>query len=136
MQIDCALLCDAATVREGMLHILGGGITRAYRPQFPAPVEMSLALLIRIHPAEMAKPHSLDVQLRDSDGKQLAGLQLVFGINDTTGLEPSEQAALPLSVRFPPEARLEAHGAHVYDVLIDGNHQVSVPFIAVQRPNP
>lgn len=34
MRVDCALLCDAASVREGLLNILGGGITRVtYRPR-------------------------------------------------------------------------------------------------------
>lgn len=136
MRVDCALLCDAATVREGLLHIIGGGITRAYRPVFPAPVEMSLALHVLIHPTEMSRPHTLSVQLRDSDGKQLAELQLGFGVNDTSSFEVGEEASLPLCVRFPPNVMLQTVGSHVYEVLIDGNHHVSVPFIAVLRPLP
>lgn len=27
MRVDCALLCDAATVREGLLHVLVGLLT-------------------------------------------------------------------------------------------------------------
>jgi hypothetical protein len=31
-----ALLCDAATVRENVLHILGGGLGQLWRDVYPA----------------------------------------------------------------------------------------------------
>lgn len=38
------MLCDAATIRENLLHVLGGGVTHVIRPSFPAPLGCTLAL--------------------------------------------------------------------------------------------
>ena len=43
MHLD-ALLCDAATVRDSLLHILGGGIVKMAPLQYPAPIPAILAL--------------------------------------------------------------------------------------------
>ncbi len=62
MRIDCALLCDAATVREGLLHVLGGGIAHAVRPSFPAPAAMSLAVHVWVTQDEATGDHVLAVR--------------------------------------------------------------------------
>lgn len=45
MKIEFLALCDSATVREGLLHILGTPITRIYRPSLPAPLGVSVAAI-------------------------------------------------------------------------------------------
>ena len=55
MRIDTALLCDAATERDGLLNVLGGGITVATRPEFPAPLGMTLAL-VRLSTPRRCRP--------------------------------------------------------------------------------
>lgn len=130
MRIDCALLCDAATVREGLLHVLGGGITRAGRTEFPSPVGLTLALRILVHPTEMDRQHQLEVRLQGADGEQIGGFEVGFELEDPGGLEPGEHASLPLPLVPPPEAELTGPGRYSFEVLIDGVHQATVPFIA------
>lgn len=130
MRIDCALLCDAATVREGLLNILSGGITRANRPAYPAPLGMMLALRIMIHPTEVSRPHELRIQLQDADGQQLAAMDAQIGIGDPNEIEPGEEASIPLPLGFPPQVALPGPGRYSFEILIDGTHQASVPFTA------
>lgn len=135
MRIDSALLCDAATVREGLLHVLGGGITRAGRTSFPAPLGMTLALRILIHPTEADRPHQLEVRLQGEDGDAVANFAIEFGMDDTGQLEPGEHASLPIPL---PLGALELPHPGVYscELLIDGIHQTSVPFRALQTEGP
>lgn len=42
-----AVLCDRATVRDGLLHILGAGVTIVYRDKVPAPLDVDVADLAR-----------------------------------------------------------------------------------------
>ena len=130
MRIDCALLCDAATVREGLLHVLGGGITRAGRSVFPGPLGLTLALRILVHPTEAGHMHKLVVLLQGEDGQEAARVDIEFGVADPGTLEPGEQASLPLSLPMPPQVALPAPGRYSFELLIDGIHQGSVPFMA------
>jgi hypothetical protein len=130
MRIDCALLCDAATVREGLLHILGGGITRANRPEFPAPLMMVLAMRIMVHPTEAATEHQCRVLLLNADGEQGAEIGIGFAVADPTALTAGEEASLPIPINLA-NVTLQAEGLYSFEILIDGIHQASVPFRAV-----
>ena len=59
MEIQAAILCDSATVREGLLHVLGGGINRLYRSELPAPLGVALALLVAFEPEEVDQLHEV-----------------------------------------------------------------------------
>jgi hypothetical protein len=130
VRIDTALLCDAATVREGLLHVLGGGVTRAGRPAWPAPLALTLALRILVHPTEAGQPHQLVVRLQGADGQEVARVDIEFAVNDDGTLEPGEHASLPLPIPMPEQVQLPEPGRYSFEILIDGIHQVSVPFLA------
>jgi hypothetical protein len=100
--IDCALLCDAATVREGLLHVLGGGVTRAGRAQYPSPLGLTLALRILVHPTEAERPHNLDIRLQGEDGQPVAAVGVEFGVSDPGAVEPGEQISVPFPLPMPP----------------------------------
>lgn len=131
MRIDCALLCDSVTIREGLLHILGGGITRANREEFPAPLNLALALRIMVHPTEAEHTHELAVLLLAEDGQRIAELGIQFGINEPSALEPAEEASLPIALSLHT-VLLPHEGPYSFELLIDGIHQGTVPFRAVK----
>lgn len=132
MKVDSALLCDAATVREGLLHILGGGITRAGRSQFPAPIGLTLALRVLIHPTEADRAHTLEARLQDEDGEVIGGFEVEFTPDPESvkNLVAGELLSLPMPLEPPPDAALPGPGVYSFEVLIDGIHQTSVPFRA------
>jgi len=129
MKVDCALLCDAVTIREGLLHVLGGGITRAARPTFPAPLGLALALRILIHPTETGSQHSGKVVLQSQDGENLVSLDFLFEA-DPAGLSevlPGELLSLPLALPLQGVGVPRA-GGYSFEILLDGSHHASIPF--------
>ena len=51
MRVDTCLLCEAASVHEGLLNILGGGVTVVTRPEYPSELGLSLAIRVMLHPS-------------------------------------------------------------------------------------
>lgn len=129
MKID-AMLCDYATVREGLLHVLGGGINRLWREEYPAPLGVTLALLFEVHPTEMNSDHSLQVIMINEDGQEIGHVNADFQIaSDPAKGRPGENLILPLVVPLQ-QVILPSHGAYSVEVLIDGQHKRSLGVLA------
>jgi hypothetical protein len=132
MRVDTALLCDAATVREGLLHILGGGITTVVRTEYPAELGVTLALRIMVHPTEAEHPHQLQIVLQGQDGEKVTEVRAeVQAETPPDGLEPGDEAELLIPWDFPGRPKLQGPGRYSMELLIDGVHQGTVPFKAV-----
>lgn len=133
MRIDCALLCDAVTVRDDLLHILGGGITRLQRPSWPGPLGVSLAVRVMVHPTERKETHTLRCVLVDQDGQEIVRAEAEFSMVATGPMQPGEEFNVPIPI---PLAHLLIPRATAYsfELLVDGVHQASVPFVAVEVP--
>jgi len=98
MKLLAMILCEKAIVREGMLHILGGGATILTRPELPAPLSVDLALMFQ--PAsidDLTAPHSLHVEIRSSatDRVATAEVELTLGL---PGEAPSVLPAVPITI--------------------------------------
>jgi hypothetical protein len=135
VRVDCALLCDAVTVREGLLHILGGGITRLGRPTYPAPMAVSLALRILLHPSEAGQQHKVRLEIVTQDGEQVGQVDAAFQAERPAAgvLEPGEElaVAIPIPLGF---FALPKPGSYVINILLNGMHQVSLPIRASDQP--
>lgn len=126
-----AILCDSATVRDGLLHLLGGGITRLWRPTFPAQFSGALALIIHAHPTEVGMEHKLQILIRAADGETVLEAGGGFTVNRGDDSEPGEITALPLVVGFnAPPLTIPREGSYSIDVLVDQQHQDSLSFLA------
>lgn len=77
MRVD-AFLRDSATVREGLLHVLGGGITRLWRNRYPADLNVALAMMIAMSPTEANNDHVLQATVSGTDGEPIAQLDGQF----------------------------------------------------------
>lgn len=135
MKISTAMLCDAATVREGLLHVLGGGVTRLGRGEFPARMDVELALMVRQHPTEFDGRHMMRVVVQSADGDEVAGAELTWGPVQVLDGEVHGEAWQPVVVPLRL-VQLPGPGDYSVEVLIDGIHQVSLPFVAVQQQPP
>lgn len=132
MRIDCALLCDAATVREGLLHVLGGGVTRLTRPTYPAPLGVAIAARILVHPTEAEDNHHGRIVVQAEDGEQLAEVTFDFRSERPPGglLASGEEMSLPVVVPLQ-NVGVPAAGGYSVEILIDRIHQASLPFRVV-----
>ncbi len=134
-RVASALLCDAATVREGLLHILGGGITRLHRAEFPAPMQVTLVAQVVLTPGEIVHPHDVVATIQTEDGEVVvqANGHLEAG-EPNPMLEPGESVILPLVINLTG-AVVPAAGGYSIEVSVDGVHQSSLTFRAVSVSN-
>lgn len=128
MQVSTALLCDAASVREGLLFVLGGGITRLTRAELPAPMNVALALTISVHRMEIGRPHELAIDVISEDGVKAAEVRGAFQVPEApSSLGVHEQLLVPVVLPFT-NVPLPKHGDYSIEVSVDGHHERSIPF--------
>jgi Family of unknown function (DUF6941) len=115
--VICAL-CDRATVREGLLHILGAGITTLGRPSLPAPMEVDLALLLTPDQVdELVGSHEVSVIVSSDDGTRVAESKLSFTIGPMDPV-PDPLPSVPFSVALR-NIILSAYGHYTVQVGYD-----------------
>jgi hypothetical protein len=127
MQVVTAILCDYASVREGLLNVLGGGVNRLWRAELPAPLNLSLALMVDLHPQEVGPPHELAITVQDDDGGRILELQGNFQAGQNPDAAIGEHALVPFGIDLRPAAA-EGYGAFSVEIVIDGEHRHSIQF--------
>ncbi len=133
MKIESALLCDAATVREGLLHILGGGVTIASRPTYPGPLKLTLALYLSGEDEDFSESITVKVVIRQDEGDAVARAELSFG-----KIGPKRVELLPHKVPVViPVDRIGIPSPGLYKVEITaGNAFVELELMAQQKSIP
>lgn len=125
MEIDLALLADAATVdAAGKLNILGI-FDRISAPSFPAP-HPHLSLVLRFSAGlNESGAHVVEIVLRDPNGEEVVRVKgdMKFGPG------PSNAGG---RVRVPQVLNLgrlvfPKPGRYSFDVSVDQEHQISIP---------
>ena len=138
MKLNTALLCDFAQVRQNLLFISSGGISRIQRAEYPAPLRVHLALMIEVHPIEADHPHEVEVFLQSQDGHRLASLKAGFQLDPPPpeGGVPDEyltmNITLPLVVPMTG-IKIPEPGRYAVEILIDATHVQSLPIRAVAK---
>lgn len=124
MKVVSALLCDAASVRQGLLFVLGGGITRLWRTEYPAELGASLAMMLEMHQMELSRPHEIDVLVQGEDGAELARAKGGFQL-DGGDFEVGEPALVPFVLDLH-RVGLPSLGTYTVEIAVDGQHQHSL----------
>ena len=132
MEIQIAVLCDAATEFAGKINLLGAFDT-INSPQMPASVpSCSIALRLMFEKIEEGA-HKLRLGVVDEDGKLL--------------INPVD---FPLDIRVPEDAGFVARnlvinfqglhfpkpGRYSVDLALDGRHERSIPLVVRQVSAP
>lgn len=127
MKAFICTLCDRATVREGLLHILGAGITTLGRPGLPAPMELDLALLLTPNQIdEVVGSHEVTVSLCSDGGARVAQSKLSFVIGPVDPV-PDPLPNLPFSVGLR-NVVLSAYGHYTVQINYDDARLEEVRF--------
>lgn len=136
MELDYALLADAAQVADGKTYVLGGGVTILWRPEYPAPLGVFLVAHLTYHRSESDTDHSLRIQVIDADGNPV--LPEITGELHVGGPAPGVPANVPLGVPviipFPPLPVLQRPGAYSVEILVDDRHVKSLSFAVATPP--
>lgn len=61
MRLRAAFLCDAASIRETLLNVLGAGITQFKRHELPAPALVTYAAMVEASPGDAGRTFELKV---------------------------------------------------------------------------
>ncbi len=114
-RVAAAILCDFAEVRENLLFVLSGGVSRVRIPQLPegqdaenASVPLHVGVLVEIGPDEREQVHEIRIALANPD---LAESRLLaaggFKLASPGDLLPGEPKIQALSFPVPiPASRL------------------------------
>jgi hypothetical protein len=133
MEITTALLADFAQVREGLLFVSSGGITRCYRDELPAPLGVFLAVVLGLDKVEAERTHEVEVKVVDEDGGQLADIAGQIQLGEPQ-LLLNESLNLPITfdLRNIPVERFGNVEARLY---VGGELRTSLGLWVLQSPN-
>lgn len=135
MQLDFAVLCQAATACEGFLNILGGGLNAINLVQFPGAVTATVAMNFWCDYNDFRTPHHVEVRFIDEDGRAMPDIQ-VPGMEITGDQDAMEQNAhLHYSVQSVINlAGVAIHrpGRYAIDILLDRVPVKRIPFLVQQ----
>jgi hypothetical protein len=129
VEFSTAILCDFAQVREGLLFVSSGGITRIYHPPknpLPRPLGLYLALVVELGPDEIERVHEVRVRVvRTSSAKEVGAVVAAFQANQQVAgaqLEPGETLSIPMAI---PLGMMLLPGYGSYDVSAAADGHVS-----------
>lgn len=128
MQVTTGILCDFASIREGLLFVVGGGVTRLRRPTFPAVIGCDVALVLELHPMELTRPHEIELLIQGEDGERVASI--MGGFQAGGDPEPGENLLVPVVFDLR-NAAVPKPGWYSIEVSVDGNHQRTLRFRAL-----
>ena len=108
IDLTTLLLCDYANIREGMINIVSGGITRIGSSiGFPTAIDAHLAMSVYVHPHRVHETHTGRVVLRYPDTIEEI-VRIEFQFHGDAELHPGEglnfHFALPLQGVQAPRA--------------------------------
>jgi hypothetical protein len=131
VELTTALLCDHVQVRDGLVFIVAGGITRLRRASYPAALGAGLAIMIELDQIEAEHPHQFALVIIGEDGEEVGRVEAEIQVGDREGAYAGENVQVPLAIDLSG-ASLPKPGAYELRVYVDGQHQRTVQFWAEQ----
>jgi hypothetical protein len=124
MDISSALICNYAEVREGILFVSGGCITRLWRTEYPASLGVCVVVVLEGTEGEMAGiAHDIRLVVRNADGEVAAELNGSLNAGPMQGLEPGETVQLPVVFNLYGVVIPRAD-AYDVDIELDGGERM------------
>jgi hypothetical protein len=93
------VLCDFAQVREGLLFVSSGGVSRVVSTSYPARLHLYLALVVHLPPSEMTEAHRMRVRFKYPDSAtQIAHVDVAMQLNEPAAVFPGEGINMPSAI--------------------------------------
>jgi len=134
-ELKSLILCDFAQIREGLLFVQSGGLTRLVAPKFPAKFACHVATLIWLPPHEAASAHEIVMKVKNAATATLTATVKV-ALHETAppaGLQPGEGRQVPIVV---PLAAVSFPAPGEYDLQVEVDEQFAgdISFRVAERP--
>jgi len=135
MDLDFALLADAADVSSGKLYVMGGAFDTIQVPAFPAmhPV-LAVVLRLLLSPIDLDRKHTLQILLLDADAKHIASAQGELTVPKAPGSPQGWKQAVLLPLRFFNVPFRES-GHYNVEILINDQMIKAIPLRVIQPAN-
>ena len=132
MELDFALLADAADVASGKLFVMGGAFDTIYVPNFPAthPV-LAVVFRLLLGPMDLDRKHLLDVTLVDADGRKIASAPGELTAAKSPDLPAGWKQPFVLPLRFL-NTPFEKPGHYSIEIIINDALIKAIPLRVVQ----
>ena len=134
IDITTATLCDFAQVRERLLMVSSGAITRLYRQQLPATLAVMVAVVVAVPLEDTGDTHTLIAEVVNRNGHEVAEGRTAFTVGNED-LFPHEVQQIPLVLSLAQIAT-DQWGTHQVRLSVDDGPTVSLTFYLVPIGNP
>jgi hypothetical protein len=117
-QLKSLILCDFAQIREGLLFVQSGGLTRLAAPTFPAKFNCHVAAMVWLPPNEAGTAHQIVMKVKAASTATLVATVNV-ALHETApppGLQPGEGRQVPIVV---PLVAVTFPEAGEYDIQVE-----------------
>ncbi len=129
------LLCNHAEVREGLLFVNGACVTRVWRKDLPAALDLCVAVVFDVAGHEAGQQHEARLQVLDADGQTVVDAAARFAPGSSPDRQPGEPMQAP-AVFDLRQVRLKAFGAYDVPLLLDGVEYHRLSFTLLPTPTP
>jgi len=118
VRLDALILCDFAQIRDGLLFVQSGGVTRLVASKLPAAFRCHVAAMVYIPPNEAIDAHHMVMKVKSADtAKLIATIKVeLHEVNRPDGLLPGEGRQVPVVV---PLGKVAFPAAGRYDLQVD-----------------
>lgn len=131
--VDLALLCHSATISNGLISILDGGLDLVETSVLPFRWMSTFLFRISWDDNELGEAHVIRVVFEHTDGEQLANLDAGAIPERTSSNAPDLLVTTPAILPLPLEFRRA--GRYWIRVLVDGDELKRLPFtVALTHP--
>ena len=133
-RLNALVLCDFAQIREGLLFVQSGGLTRLATPSVPAKFACHVAALVYVPPDGAGAPHQVVMKIKQAATATVAAT-IKVAIRETAppaGLQPGEGRQIPVVV---PLAGVTFPAVGEYDLQVEIDEQLAgdLSFSVVER---
>ncbi len=101
MDVRSLVLCDFAQVRDGLMTIVSGGITRVRPQDYPAAFGLHVAVMLELSPDDFGQSHECRVSVAVAETSiKLIEMVTNFVQEPHPSAQPGEPMVIPLAINF------------------------------------
>ena len=102
-RLTTLLLCDFAQVRDGLLFVSSGGVSRVVQASYPANPRLHLAMVVHLPAGALGRSHQVHVRLKYPDTAEvIANAEVAILLHAVSGAYPGEGINVPQVIELAP----------------------------------
>ncbi|MBI5024727.1 MAG: hypothetical protein HZC18_06995 [Candidatus Omnitrophica bacterium] len=135
MQVDSAILADFVQENHGKLYITGGGIDTLFANAVPVRhPSLGIAFRLTLSPAELGRPHQLEILLVNADGGRLATVTAKIQADRPPQGTTGWPVSVPLAINFA-NIEFPTFGDYQFDLMVNNSSIKDIRFRVVPAPS-